>query len=165
MDTALKISIGTLCLAAFAIGTDFTGVMLLITDIQSEYSVDITTTQWVLNIYVLTFSMLMVSGGRFGDMYGRRRLTTVGLFIFSLASLACMLSPSIGWLITARALQGVGAALVWPCILAMAGALAGKDKSNVAIGLIFASITGGNVIGPLIGGVAVSVGDWRLFFL
>ena len=165
MDAASRLIIGTLCLSGFAIGTDFTGVILLVTDIQKDFGVDITTSQWVLNIYALTFSMLMVTGGRLGDMYGRRRLALIGVFLFAVASLICMLSPSIGVLIAGRALQGVGAGFLWPCLLALGGTLFGEEKSKVAMGMVFASITFGNVLGPLIGGVAVSAGDWRLFFL
>ncbi|MEM9682162.1 MAG: MFS transporter [Pseudomonadota bacterium] len=165
MDSATKLVIATLMVASFTIGTDFTGALLLVTAIEREFSVDITTTQWVLNIYALTFGVLMVSGGRLGDMYGHRRVMLVGSGIFLAASVSCLLAPSIGWLIGSRGVQGIGAALIWPCVLALGTTSVDDDKRGVAIGMILAGITGGNVVGPLIAGVASAIGDWRIFFL
>ncbi len=165
MKTDIKLSVVTLMIAAFTIGTDFTGALLLVPRIENSFGADITTTQWVLNIYALVFAMGMVAGGRLGDMYGRRRFLLVGLTIFIVASVACLFSPSIGWLIGARALQGVGAAMMWPCILAYGATIGPEDDRGLVMGLVLAGITTGNVIGPLISGVVVSLGDWRLFFL
>ena len=165
MDRATKLVIATLMVASFTIGTDFTGALLLVTAIEREFAVDITTTQWVLNIYALTFGVLMVTGGRLGDMYGHRRAILVGIAIFLVASISCLLAPSIGWLIGSRGLQGIGAALIWPCVLALGTTSVDDDKRGMAMGLILAGITGGNVVGPLIAGVATAIGDWRLFFL
>ncbi|MCG8543261.1 MAG: MFS transporter [Alphaproteobacteria bacterium] len=151
--------------AALTIGTDFTGALLLVTSIERDFSVDITTTQWVLNIYALTFGVLMVTGGRLGDMYGHRRLILTGITIFLVASIGCFAAPSIEWLIGARAVQGIGAALLWPCILALGTTSVDEDKRGLAMGLILAGITVGNVAGPLIAGVVTWIGDWRLFFL
>ena len=161
----MRLSIVTLMIAAFTIGTDFTGALLLVPRIENSFGVDITTTQWVLNIYALVFAMGMVAGGRLGDMYGRRRFLLIGLTIFIVASVACLFAPSIDWLIGARALQGAGAAMMWPCILAYGTTIGPEDDRGLVMGLILAGITIGNVIGPLISGVVVSLGDWRLFFL
>ena len=165
MDRDTKPVIATLMVAALTIGTDFTGALLLVTPIERDFSADITTTQWVLNIYALTFGVFMVTGGRLGDMYGHRRQILVGIVIFLVASVSCFLAPSIGWLIGSRAVQGVGAALLWPCILALAATSVDEDKRGLAMGLILAGVTGGNVAGPLIAGVVTWIGDWRLFFL
>jgi MFS family permease len=165
MSAHTRLIIATLMVAAFTIGTDFTGALLLVSAIEDDFGADITTTQWVLNIYAMTFSMFMVAGGRLGDMHGRRRLFLIGSVIFTVASTLCFLAPSIGWLIGARALQGVGAAIMWPCILASGTTVVQEDQRGLVMGLILAGVTSGNVIGPLISGVVVSVGDWRLFFL
>lgn len=165
MDRRTRLSIATLLIAAFTIGTDFTGTLLLVAPIENEFAVDITTTQWVLNLYALTYAVLMVAGGRLGDMYGRRRLMLVSSAIFIVASLGCLFAPTIGWLIGARALQGVGAAILWPCILGLGATSVGDDQRGLVMGLILAGITSGNVIGPLIGGAVVALGDWRPFFL
>lgn len=165
MSRETKLSIATLCVAAFMIGTDFTGVLLLVPPIENEYSADITISQWVLNVYALTFAVFMVAGGRLGDMYGRRRLMFVGLAIFFASAVGCLLAPSIVWLIGARAVQGVGTAILWPCILALSATMVEKNKQGFVMGLTLAGITSGNVCGPLISGVVVALGDWRLFFL
>ena len=164
MDTRTKSVIATLCFAALMIGTDFTGALLLVVPIEREFSADITTTQWVLNIYALTFSMVIVAGGRLGDMYGRRRFLLIGLVIFILASLVCALAPSIGWLIAARGVQGVGSAMIWPCIIGMATTVVDEKDRGVVMGLIIGATASGNVIGPVIAGVFSGLGDWRLFF-
>lgn len=156
--------IAALMIAALAIGTDFTGALLLIPQIETEFGVDITTTQWVLNLYALFFAAVLVAGGRLGDMFGRRRVILISLGIFATASVGCLFSPSIGWLIGARAVQGLGAGLLWPSILALGSALFGDERRSVGVGLVLAGITSGNVVGPLIGGASVAWGDWRLFF-
>ncbi|MEX3011692.1 MFS transporter [Hoeflea sp. TYP-13] len=155
----------TLMMTAFIIGTDFTGALLLVPAIESELSADITTTQWVLNIYALTFAMFMVTGGRLGDTHERRRVLLIGLVLFIVASVGCLLSTTIGFLIAARAFQGVGAALIWPSILAIGATNASEDQRGLVMGLILAGVASGNVIGPLIGGVSTYLGDWRLFFV
>ena len=165
MERDTKLAIATLMVMAFTIGTDFTGALLLVTAIERELAADISTTQWVLNIYALTFGVLMVTGGRLGDMYGHRHQIMIGAAIFLVASIGCFLAPSIGWLIVARAVQGIGAALLWPCVLALGTTIVDADKRGLAMGLILAGITGGNVVGPLIAGVVTWLGDWRLFFL
>ena len=96
-----KLAIATLMVAALTIGMDFTGALLLVTPIEQDFSVDVTTTQWVLNIYALTYGIFMVTGGRLGDMYGHRRQILIGLVIFLVGSLGCLAAPSIGWATTA----------------------------------------------------------------
>lgn len=159
------LGIATLMITAFMIGTDFTGALLLVPSIEKELSADITTTQWVLNIYALSFAMFMVTGGRLGDTRDRRQVLLIGLVLFLVASVGCFLAPDIGILIASRALQGLGAALIWPSIIAFGAINATEDQRGFVMGLILAGVTGGNVIGPLIGGVSASLGDWRLFFL
>ena len=103
MDRSTRLSLAALLLVGFTVGTDFTGILLLVPAIENEFSADITTTQWVLNLYVLTCAMFIVAGGRMGDLYGRRRAITPGLAIFVAASVGCALAPTVGLLI------GVGA--------------------------------------------------------
>ncbi len=165
MDTHTRVSIATLMTTAFLIGTDFTGVLLLVPAVEIELAANITTSQWVLNIYALTFSMFMVSGGRLGDLHGRRRMLLIGLSIFLISAAACLFAPTIGWLIGARAVQGFGAALIWPALLAFAAAIVKEEDRGFAMGLVLAGVTTGNVAGPLIGGFVTYLGDWRLFFL
>lgn len=165
MDGRIRLTVVTLLIGAFTIGTIFTGALLLVPPIESDFSADITTSQWVLNVYAIAFAMFLVAGGRLADMYGRRRLMLIGLTIFSVATIGCTVAPSIGLLIGARAVQGFGAAIIWPCILALAATIVSEEQRGFVIGLTLASITAGNVAGPLFAGVAVSIGDWRWFFL
>ncbi|MEM6583600.1 MAG: MFS transporter [Pseudomonadota bacterium] len=160
-----RFAVATLMTTAFIMGTDFTGALLLVTPIESDFATDITTTQWVLNVYALAFGVFMVAGGRLGDLYGHKRMMLVGLCVFILGSAACYFSPSMAWLIGSRAVQGLGAAIMWPCILGYGATNASDANRALVMGMILAGITGGNVIGPLLSGVVTWLGDWRLFFL
>ncbi|MEM8630012.1 MAG: MFS transporter [Pseudomonadota bacterium] len=164
MDSRAALTFAGIAIGAFAVGTDFTGVMLLVPSIEADFDADITTTQWVLNIYALTFSMFMVAGGRLGDIRGHRRMMMVGFVIFIASSLGCFLAPGMGWLIAARAVQGVGAAMLWPCLIAK-GSMVQKDDPGLGVGIVLAGVTTGNVVGPILSGLVVTLDDWRLFFL
>ena len=157
--------VASLALPTFTIGTDFVGALMLIIPIEHEFAADVTTTAWVLNAYALTFAMGMVTAGRIADMYGRRQILLIGVVVFVLGSLGCAAAPSIGWLIGARAFQGIGAALMWPCILGIGSTSVREDERPLAMGLILGMVTLGNVIGPLIAGVVAGLGEWRLFYI
>src|SRR6201997_619740 len=121
--------------------------------------------QWVLDGYLLTLSALLLSGGAAGDRYGRRRVFLVGLAVFTVASLACGLSPNIGWLIGARLVQGVGAAALVPGSLALIDAGIADDDRGRAVG-IWAGMSGvTTALGPFIGGWLVDAASWRWVFL
>nr|WP_254444596.1 MFS transporter [Ruegeria arenilitoris] len=166
MDRKSIIKIIALMVTAFGIGIDFTGALMLVPAIENSFDADITSTQWVLNIYALFFAMTMVAGGRMGDMFGHRRMMIVGLSIFLFASILCYVSPGLDYLIGARALQGIGAGCVWPCTLAYGATKVSREEHRALVmGLILAGVTTGNVFGPMISGAVVNFGDWRLFFL
>ncbi|WP_171125665.1 MULTISPECIES: MFS transporter [unclassified Ruegeria] len=166
MDRASIIKVIALMVTGFGIGIDFTGALILVPAIENSFDADITSTQWVLNIYALFFAMTMVAGGRMGDMFGHRRMMLIGLSIFLFSSVMCFVSPSLDFLIASRALQGIGAGCVWPCTLAFGATKVSKPEHRAMImGLILAGVTTGNVFGPMISGMAVSFGDWRMFFL
>ncbi|MDA7963525.1 MFS transporter [Ruegeria sp.] len=166
MDRTSIIKVITLMVTAFGIGIDFTGALMLVPAIENSFDADITSSQWVLNIYALFFAMTMVAGGRLGDMYGHRRVMIIGLTIFLFSSVLCFVAPGLDYLIGARALQGIGAGCVWPCTLAFGATKVSKPEHRALVmGLILAGVTTGNVFGPMISGAAVNFGDWRLFFL
>ncbi len=166
MDRNSIIKVIALMVTGFGIGIDFTGALMLVPAIENSFDADITSTQWVLNIYALFFAMTMVAGGRLGDMYGHRKMMIIGLWIFLFASVLCFVSPGLDYLIGARALQGIGAGCVWPCTLAFgATKVSKKEHRALVMGLILAGVTTGNVFGPMISGAVVNLGDWRLFFL
>ncbi|MGV6803609.1 MAG: MFS transporter [Ruegeria sp.] len=163
-DSIIKVI--ALMVTAFGIGIDFTGALMLVPAIENSFDADITSTQWVLNIYALFFAMTMVAGGRLGDMYGHRKVMIFGLALFLFSSILCFVSPSLDFLIGARALQGIGAGCVWPCTLAFGATKVSRQEHRALImGLILAGVTSGNVFGPMISGLVVNYGDWRLFFL
>ncbi len=166
LERSSIIKVIALMVTGFGIGIDFTGALMLVPAIESNFDADITSTQWVLNIYALFFAMTMVAGGRLGDMYGHRKMMIIGLSIFLFASVLCFVSPGLDYLIGARALQGIGAGCVWPCTLAFGATKVSKEEHRALVmGLILAGVTTGNVFGPMISGAAVNFGDWRLFFL
>lgn len=166
MDRSSIVKVIALMVTGFGIGIDFTGALILVPAIENSFDADITSTQWVLNIYALFFAMTMVAGGRMGDMFGHRKMMIIGLSIFLFSSVMCFVSPSLDFLIGARALQGIGAGCVWPCTLAFGATKVSRPEHRAMImGMILAGVTCGNVFGPLISGAAVNFGDWRLFFL
>jgi len=122
--------------------------------------------QWIINAYLLTLGSLVLVGGSLGDRFGRRRILITGIAIFTAASVACGLAPDVTTLIAARALQGVGAALLVPASLAIIGNVFEGDARGKAIGTwaAWASITG--AAGPVMGGWLVDAVSWRaIFFL
>jgi EmrB/QacA subfamily drug resistance transporter len=118
--------------------------------------------QWVVNIYVLMFGGFLLLGGRAGDLFGRRRLFIIGLVGFSLASLAGGLAQSAGWLVAARGIQGLGAAIIAPVTLAIVGStFAEGAQRNKAVG-IFGALAGvGGAAGVLLGGILTTDFGWR----
>jgi EmrB/QacA subfamily drug resistance transporter len=117
---------------------------------------------WVLNAYTLTFGGLLLLGGRAGDALGRRRVLTTGIAVFSLASLVGGLAPSAGWLLAARAAQGVGAAMVAPSALALlATNFAEGPARNRAMSIYAMVAGGGGSVGLLVGGLLTQVASWR----
>jgi EmrB/QacA subfamily drug resistance transporter len=121
--------------------------------------------QWTLDGYLLTLSSLLLLGGALGDEYGRKRMFVLGLVSFTVASVLCGIAPSIGSLIAARALQGVGGALLVPGSLALITASFRSEDHGSAIGA-WAGLTGvATAIGPFLGGWLVDSVSWRLVFL
>jgi len=96
MDRRTTAMVGGLGIPALTIGTDFTGALMLVLPIERAFAADITTTQWVLNIYALTFAMGMVTAGRLADLFGRRRLLMIGMAVFILGSFGCAAAPTTG---------------------------------------------------------------------
>jgi EmrB/QacA subfamily drug resistance transporter len=120
--------------------------------------------EWTVNAYNLTFAVLLITAAALGDRFGRRRLYAVGLALFSAASAACALAPSVGWLIASRAVQGAGAALVVTLGLALLSAAFPPERRGAAIG-IFSAITGLAVAsGPFVGGAVVEGINWEWIF-
>jgi EmrB/QacA subfamily drug resistance transporter len=120
---------------------------------------------WVINAYLLPLGALTLLGGALGDHFGRRRLFHAGLSIFTLASAACAASPSLGWLLAARGLQGLGAALLMPNSLAILGGSFVGEARGRAIGTWAAAGALASALGPVVGGWFVDTVGWRMIFL
>ncbi len=120
---------------------------------------------WVLNGYLLVLAALILEGGALGDQLGRKRVCMLGISLFALASLACGLAPSTGWLIAARVVQGLGGALLIPGSLALISAGFPSEQRGQAIGTWSSATTLVTLGGPALGGWLADAGWWRAIFL
>ena len=121
--------------------------------------------QWVVNGYLVPLSALLLLGGALGDRYGRRRLLAGGIAAFAAGSAACALAPTLAWLIFARVLQGVGAAVMLPNSLAVLGSAFDGPARSRAVGIWAASASIAAAIGPVLGGWLIDTVGWRAIFL
>src|ERR1700758_4270077 len=143
---------------------DATVVGIALPAIGRDFHAGIASLQWVVNAYTLTLAGLLLLGGTLGDSYGRRKVFVIGVVWFAAASLLCGLAPTAGVLIAARALQGVGGALLTPGSLAILQASFAEEDRSAAIGA-WSGLGGvATAIGPFLGGWLISAVSWRLVF-
>jgi len=121
--------------------------------------------QWAVNAYLLPLSALLLIGGALGDRLGRRRLLIFGVGLFAISSAACAAAPSLAWMLAARAVQGVGAALVLPNSLALLGGAFEGEARGRAVGLWAAASAMSSALGPVLGGWLIDISGWRAIFL
>ena len=133
--------------------------------IEKDLGTSVAVIQWLVNAYTLSLSAFLLIGGAAGDQFGRRRVFVIGAGIFAAASLWCGLSPSATQLLLARAAQGIGAALLIPCSLAILGASFDETERGRAIGTWAGFSAIAAAIGPLLGGFIVDHATWRWIFL
>jgi EmrB/QacA subfamily drug resistance transporter len=157
-------TLGAVAFGLFMIMLDNTIVNVALPAIEHSLHMSIASLEWIVTAYALTFAALLITGGKLGDMFGRRRMFIVGLVVFTLASLACGLAPSAGFLIGARAAQGIGAALMNPATLSIITATFPPKQRGQAIG-IWAGVSAlALAIGPLLGGLIVDNINWHWIF-
>jgi EmrB/QacA subfamily drug resistance transporter len=161
LDRATLLALGAMALAVFVIANDVTALSVALPDIESDFDSDVTTVQWVINAYALIFGVLIVTGGRLADMFGRRRLFFIGAAIFALFSVLGGAAQDELWLIVCRALMGIGGAIMWPAALGMTYDVLPADKAGLAGGLIIGVAGFGNAAGPLLGGALTEAVSWR----
>jgi EmrB/QacA subfamily drug resistance transporter len=133
--------------------------------IEVDLGASLAAMQWVINAYTLCMSALLLAGGAAADQFGRRRLFVLGVSVFAAASLGCGLAPSVAVLIGTRAAQGVGAALLVPCSLALIGAAFDEKERGAAIGVWSGASAIAAGAAPLLGGLVVDHATWRWIFL
>lgn len=153
-------------MAVVVIANDFTAVNVALPTMESDFHTSINTIQWVINAYALTFGVMIVTGGRLADMFGRRNAFFLGSAIFASMSALGGAAQTEAWLIGARVVMGIGGALMWPAILGMTYEILPEEKAGLAGGIIIGAAGLGNAIGPLLGGVLTDELSWRwIFFL
>jgi EmrB/QacA subfamily drug resistance transporter len=151
-------------LALFMVTLDNLVVTTALPVIRHDLHSGLSGLEWTVNAYTLTFAVLLLTGAALGDRFGRRRLFTIGLSIFTLASAAAALAPSIGALDAARAVQGLGGAIVMPLTLTILSSAVPAERRGLALGA-WGGISGLAVaIGPLVGGAVVSGISWHWIF-
>jgi EmrB/QacA subfamily drug resistance transporter len=150
--------------ASFMVALDALVVTTALTAIRLALHASVAELQWTVNAYILTFAVLLMTAAAVGDRFGRRRMFVAGLALFTLASAACAVAPSAGWLIAARALQGAGAAMVMPLAMTLLTAAFPPERRGWALG-IFGGVTGLAVGGgPVVGGAIAQGLAWQWIF-
>lgn len=145
-----------------SLGTSITNVAL--PTLTQVFQVSFQAVQWVVLAYLLAITSLIVGAGRLGDMVGRRRLLLAGIALFSVASGLCAAAPTLWLLIAARALQGLGAAILMALTMALVAEVVPKDKTGSAMGLLGTMSAVGTALGPTLGGLLIAGLGWQAIF-
>jgi EmrB/QacA subfamily drug resistance transporter len=157
--TLLIVSVGL-----FMVVLDNLVVNVALPSIHRDLGASIQALEWTVNAYVLSYAVFLLTGAALGDRFGRKRMFTTGIALFTLSSAAAALAPSSGTLIAARALQGLGAAIVTPLTLTLLADAFPPQRRGVAIG-VWSGISGIAVaLGPLVGGAVVQLASWHWIF-
>jgi EmrB/QacA subfamily drug resistance transporter len=162
-------ALAVLLIASFMNLIDVTIVNVAIPSMQQNLGADASQIEWVIAAYVLAFALGLLPFGRLGDIVGRTRMFLIGVTLFSVASAACGLAPSIDWLIAARVLQGLAGAIMTPQVLAIATVTFPPEERGQAFSLFGLSAGLAAVAGPIVGGLLIQANfaglDWRPIFL
>src|SRR5438094_10018095 len=157
-------TLGALSFALFMIMLDNTIVNVALPAIKNDLHIGVSELEWVVTAYALTFAVLLLTGGKLGDLLGRRFICPIGLVVFTASSLACGLSSSATELIGARAVQGVGSAVMMPSTLSIISATFAVRERGTAIGIWAGVSAMALAIGPLLGGVITEHISWNWIF-
>jgi EmrB/QacA subfamily drug resistance transporter len=164
MTQRQQLSLAAAILGSALVSVDSSIVSVALPAIERDLGGGLSAQQWISNAYLLALGSLILVGGSLGDIYGERRIFTIGVAAFGVLSVACALAPTTGVLIAARGLQGAAAALITPASLAIIVAVFAEKERGAAIGSWTAWSGIASVVGPLAGGMIVDQLSWRWIF-
>ncbi len=144
---------------------EVTSVYIVLQPIQHALYIPKSQIAWIVNLYLISFAGFIIIAGKLGDRFGHRRILSLGLIIFGITCLSAGLTNTAWILFLSRAIQGLGAACIWPCTAAIILNQSPRDKQHLAIGLISGLVGLSLAIGPLIGGFFVEYLSWRWLFI
>jgi EmrB/QacA subfamily drug resistance transporter len=156
--------LGLTAVASLMVALDALVLSTALTEIGRAFNASIEELEWTANAYILSFAVLLITAAAMGDRFGRRRVFAAGMSLFIMASAACALAPGIGWLIAARAVQGMGAAMIMPLALTLVSAAFPPEQRGRALG-IYSGVTAlSTVLGPVAGGAITQGLAWQWIF-
>src|SRR4051794_22804071 len=157
-------TLAAMCFALFMVMLDNTVTNVALPSIQRTFDASLSALEWTINAYSLSFAVLLVTGGRLGDIFGRRKVFLIGVVVFGASSATIGLAPTEAWLVASRAVQGMGAALMMPATLSIITNAFPPSERGKAIGTWAGVSAIALALGPLVGGWLTEDVTWRAIF-
>lgn len=159
-SSALAALAGATLLGSFGIS----GTSVALPALARDFAAPVSAVQWVVLAYLVTVTVVVVAAGRAGDLFGHRRVLAAGLVLFALASVVCAAAPTLAMLIAARAIQGIGGAVLMALPVSLARATVASERTGAAMGLLGTASAVGTALGPSLGGLLIAALGWRAPF-